>query len=561
MSILGIDLGTTNSACCVIQDGQPVQIKNRLGEFLTPSVVSVDDNNKLIVGATAKERLITHPAQSVALFKRIMGTNSVVSIGKHRYKAQELSSFILSSLKEDAEHQLGYKFEKAIISVPAYFNENQRLATKQAAQLAGLEVKRLINEPTAAAMAYGLNDKQQGTFIILDMGGGTFDVSILEYFNGVMEVHASAGDNYLGGEDIVDAMLVQVCKDSGIKQAELAPKDLAILTDKLEMLKCSIKPDTVEHLAFSFGQQQKKITLSYEWFLKIITPFLLRVKKPISQAMNDSNIYPNEIESVILVGGSTRLYAFRQLVAQLFGKLPLCNLNPDLVVSMGAGIQAGLVEKNAALDDIILTDVCPFTLGTEVVNEDGVPGYFLPIIERNTVVPVSIERSVYTVADNQTQLSIKIFQGEHRLVKNNVFLGNLDVNIPKAKAGVEGVTIRYSYDMNGLLDVDVTVIKSGKVFSKTIQNAPGMLNEQQLESAKAKLEKLKFHPRESEQVRQIMARAERIYQQLNGQMRADFGEYVNRFEAIVERQKAAEIERAIAEIKKTMDDVEDRSIF
>jgi len=543
MATIGIDLGTTNSAVSVWKDGKLVQVQNRVGEYLTPSVVGFDSEKNIVVGITAKERLLSYPKDTVAVFKRLMGAEHSVKIGKKSFTAPELSSLVIRSLKEDAEEFLNEEVKEAVISVPAYFNENQRAATKLAGELAGLKVRRLINEPTAAAMAYGLNERQSGTFIILDLGGGTFDVSILEYFDGVMEVHASSGDNNLGGEDFVDLMVNSFLKEHSIALSHLSTQEQHQIYMQMETLKKRIDQMDNKSLDVSIGKKIIKWTVTHAWFNQVVTPLLLRVKHPIQQALQDAEIHASEIDDIILVGGSTRLKVFKSTVTKIFGRLPSCNLDPDTVVSLGAGIQAGLVDKNQALDDIVLTDVCPYTLGTAVSNGNG-GSMFFPIIERNSVVPVSIERPVYTIRDDQVDITIKVYQGEHRLVERNVFLGSLQIKIPKNKAGEESILIRYSYDMNGLLEVDVTIVSTGKKYNKVIENAPGVLSSNELNKAREKLAKLKFHPREDEVNLNLIARAERLYSSSIGDKREHIGQMLNQFEAILNKQNQQEIAKA-----------------
>ncbi|QBG34934.1 molecular chaperone HscC [Litorilituus sediminis] len=561
MPVIGIDLGTTNSACCVWKGTDLVQIPNRLNNYLTPSVVTIDDNNNVIVGSTAKQRLISHPINTVAVFKRIMGTEHSLEIGGHSFTAPELSSFILRSLVEDAEAFLGESVTEAIISVPAYFNENQRYATKLAGELAGLTVRRLINEPTAAAMAYGLNDRQQGTFLILDMGGGTFDVSILEFFDGVMEVHASAGDNYLGGEDFVAAMFEQICIDNNFDKKRFSREERQQAFMKLETIKCNIDRDLAHRFQLAYKDETHDLAIEQDWFYRVITPLLRRVQQPIKQALQDANLHPNEIDDVILVGGSTKMQALRSMVSKLFGRIPSSKLDPDLVVSIGAGVQAGLVEKNEALDDIVLTDVCPFTLGTEVLDDFDNPGQMFPIIERNSIVPISVERDLYTSKDNQTAMRVDIYQGEHRQVDKNICLGEINVSVPKDKAGKQPVTVRYSYDMSGLLEVDVKVKSTGKTYNKVILNAPGALTDEQINRAKATLQKLKFHPRNSEKNRVLVARAERIYSSSLGYQREEISQLLSRFEHTLDSQNPREIQRAQVLFCEALDSFDSESWF
>ncbi|WP_445362117.1 Hsp70 family protein [Microbulbifer sp. ANSA003] len=555
MAIIGIDLGTTNSACGVLTDEGVKLIPNRLGEILTPSVVGLDDSGTLLVGKTAKERLINHSGTTVAAFKRLMGTDHKVSLGKQKFSATELSSLILRALKEDAETFLGEEVTEAVISVPAYFNDNQRHATKLAGELAGLKVERLINEPTSAAIAYGLHDKREGNFLILDLGGGTFDVSILEFFDGIMEVHASAGDNFLGGEDFVEAMIDDVLAEFDIKKEALSPRDLQNLYMQMESAKRRVSQQPEQKLELQLDGRSLQFQVTPEWFEKLSTPLLLRAKRPIERAMRDADLPLQKIDEVVLVGGSTRMAQFRSMVGRMFGRLPACHLDPDTVVAMGAAIQAGLKERNSALDDIVLTDVCPYTLGTGVINEDNpqLGAYFMPIIERNTVVPVSVVRRVWTALDNQTQLCVDVYQGENRLVKKNVYLGELTVPVPKKAKGEEAADIRYTYDMNGLLEVDVTVVSTGKNFNKLIEFTPGALTEVQKAEALEKLTKLKFHPREDEKNQAIIARGERLYESSLGEQREYIARLLASFDSVLERQNPTEITKARTEVGEILD--------
>jgi len=555
MAIIGIDLGTTNSACGILTEDGVKLIPNRLGEALTPSVVGLDDAGKLVVGKTAKERLINHSDTTVAAFKRLMGTDHKIKLGRQQFTATELSALVLRSLKEDAEAFLGEEVSEAVISVPAYFNDNQRQATKLAGELAGLKVERLINEPTAAAIAYGLHDKREGNFLVLDLGGGTFDVSILEFFDGIMEVHASAGDNYLGGEDFVEAMIDSVLEELQLKKSSLKPRELQNLYMQLETAKRRISQQAEQLLKLNLGGRELEWKATPEWFEKLSTPLLLRAKRPIERAMRDADLPPAKIDEVVLVGGSTRLALFRSMVGRMFGRLPSCHLDPDTVVAMGAAIQAGLKEKNSALDDIVLTDVCPYTLGTGIVNEDSpqLGNYFLPIIERNTVVPVSIVRSVCTARDDQDKVCIDIYQGENRLVKKNVYLGELTVPVPKKPRGEEVVEVRYSYDMNGLLEVDVIVVSTGKTFNKLVEFIPGALNTQDKVQALEKLAKLKFHPRKDEENRALLARGERLYEASLGEQRDYISKLLASFDRVLDKQNLVEIGKARAELVEIFD--------
>jgi len=562
MTIIGIDLGTTNSACGLWTDDGVTLIPNRLGEVLTPSVVGVDKNGEIIVGRTARQRLINHSDRTVAAFKRLMGTDHKVKLGKQTFTATELSSLVLRSLKEDAETFLGEPVTEAVISVPAYFNDNQRHATKLAAELAGLKVERLINEPTAAAIAYGLHEKQEGLFLILDLGGGTFDVSLLEFFDGIMEVHASAGDNFLGGEDFVDAMVDDVLREHRLSRDDLKPLTLQNLYLQMESAKRKLGPTDLV-LTLDLGEKTVEHVVTADWFARISTPLLLRAKHPIERAIRDAGLHPSKIDDVVLVGGSTRLAIFRSTVGKMFGRLPSCHLDPDTVVAMGAAIQAGLMMRDEALDDVVLTDVCPYTLGTGVINEDNprLGSYFMPIIERNCVVPVSIVKEICTAHDNQTELAIKVYQGENRLVEKNVYLGELSVQVPPAPRGEESVDVRYSYDMNGLLEVDVTVHSTGKNYNQLIEHTPGALSEADKQKALAKLSELKFHPRDGEDNRALLARGERLYESSLGDRRDYIADVMKQFERVLERQNPAEIAKMQKQVKDVLAQMESEDWF
>ncbi|WP_237058911.1 molecular chaperone HscC [Microbulbifer sediminum] len=555
MAVIGIDLGTTNSACGVLTDDGVTLIPNRLGELLTPSVVGLDESGELVVGRTARERLINHSDRTVAAFKRLMGTDHRIKLGRQLFNATELSAVVLRSLKEDAEAYLGEPVSEAVISVPAYFNDNQRHATKQAGELAGLRVERLINEPTAAAIAYGLHDRREGNFLILDMGGGTFDVSILEFFDGIMEVHASAGDNFLGGEDFVEAMIEGVLTEQGMGREALSARQLQNLYMQMETSKRRISQKPEQILELELGKQKLEWVVTADWFEKLSAPLLLRSKRPIERALRDAELPPQKIDEVVLVGGSTRLAQFRSLVGRMFGRLPSCHLDPDTVVAMGAAIQAGLKSRSAALEDIVLTDVCPYTLGTGVLNEDSPDqgDYFMPIIDRNTVVPTSVVRRVWTAHDNQAQVNVRVYQGENRLVNKNVYLGEMQIPVPKGAKGEESVDIRYSYDMNGLLEVDITVTSTGRTHHKLIEFAPGALSDEEIQRSREKLAKLKFHPREEEENRALIARGERLYESSLGDKREYLARMLGEFDRVLDSQNPAEIRKAQLHLREVLD--------
>lgn len=567
MSIVGIDLGTTNSLVTHFTDDGPELIPNALGAFLTPSAVGLSDKGAILVGQAAKDRLVTHPTLTQARFKRYMGTNWGQKLGKKHYRAEDLSALLLGSLKADAEAHLGHPITSAIISVPAYFNDVQRKATIAAGKIAGLKIERLINEPTAAALAYGLTDREaESTFLVVDLGGGTFDVSILEMFDGVMEVRASAGDAFLGGEDFTDAVTKQFAEDLGTKIQDMPAKSAALLRDLADQAKSRLSSE--HEVSLKFVDAKKKIhTLSItRQAFEIITEGLLKkLRQPIQRAIMDAGLRAENIDRIVMVGGATRMPIVRSLIARMFKTFPEHNLDPDHVIALGAAVQAGLVGRHEALDDIVMTDVCPFTLGTDIAMDLGngnyEAGHFQPIIERNTVIPVSRSVINSTIHPGQTQVEISIFQGESPRVVSNVFLGKVNVTIPRNKTESESFDIRFTYDVSGVLEVLVKVLSTGTISKLIIEGNPGALTSAEIEKRFKDLDKLKIHPRDETVNAAFMARLAKAYENHLGEERKHIQQMLAQFEAIMARQNKQEIAQAREEIEPILQTYENRNIF
>jgi len=555
--ILGIDLGTTNSACAVWEDGKPRLIPNAHGDLLTPSVVAIDDDGSILIGKTAKQRLVTNPIFTVAYFKRFMGVDQQILLGERKkFTASELSALVLRSLKADAEAELKCEIRHAVISVPAYFNDAQRQATRDAGELAGLVVNRLINEPTAAALAHGLSDEQDHRFIILDLGGGTFDVSILEYFDNVLEVHATAGDSALGGEDFNDALLRAFLKEIEVDESSLGMKIRQQLYARVETVKRQIGKNNNALLSFDLNGTKHEWQISEKAFTAATSKLLLRIRSPMERALRDANLDPSSVDDVVLVGGATRMSVFRSIVSKLFGRIPRTDADPDLTIVIGAAIQAALVAKDQSLEDVVLTDVCSFSMGIAVVNDmqpDHMTEVFMPIIERNNVVPISRVEPFTTVQDKQNEIEVRIFQGESRQPTNNLFLGKLRVAVPRKPAGEEQIQVRFSYDVNGLLEVDVTVDSTGRTYNKVIENRPGQLSDKEKSASLSRMNKLKVMPREQDEVRALTARAERLYSSLLGAERDELGYAMDQFERVLDRQDPQEIKRSSKEFTEVLE--------
>ena len=559
--LIGIDLGTTNSLAAVWRDGKAELVPNPLGEFLTPSVVSLSDNNEILTGRAARDRLISHPDLTAANFKRYMGTNKTLNLGDKQYRPEELSALILGALKRDIEEYLGEKITGAIVTVPAYFRDAQRKATRLAGEMAGLKVDRLLNEPTAAALAYGLQDlEREVQFLVFDLGGGTFDVSILELFDGVMEVRAGAGDNHLGGEDFLDVLLEHSLKNLKVNKEELGKKSLNSLRKRLELAKRKLTESEQTTIKINHKDTELEYVLSRATFRDLCAELLDRIRKPAERALRDADIRAADLEEVILVGGASRMPLIRELAAKMFGRLPAVSIQPDQAIALGAAVQAGLRMKDAALEEVVLTDVSPFTLGVEVAEETTpgniTPGIFLPIIERNTVIPCSRVHTVSTLNNWQTKLDVVVYQGESRRVIDNTRLGRFTVTVPRKRAGEESVNIRFTYDASGILEVEAEVLSQKKKFHLVIEENPGYLSDKEIEKILKKLSAMKIHPRDKDQNAAMLARAERMYEENLGEKRRLIGHFISLFESSLETQDPAKIEDSRQELKTRLDELE-----
>ncbi len=550
-ALLGIDLGTTNSLIAVWQDGQARLIPNALGDVLTPSVVSLDEDDTILVGKAARARLTTHPDRTAAAFKRFMGSDKQVQLGTRQFSPEELSALVLGSLKQDAEAFLGHPVSEAVISVPAYFSDEQRKRTLFAAELAGLSVTRLINEPTAAAMAYGLHEQKFERTLIFDLGGGTFDVTVLEYALPLIEVHASTGDNFLGGEDFTAALLQACLKHWQLAPAMVDAQSMASLGDALEQLKCKLA-EGVQQLSWRYGDKTLEWSLDEAAAVKIWEPLLARLRAPIEQALRDARLKPRDLDSLVLVGGATRMPAVQQMVATLFGRLPYRHLDPDTIVALGAATQAACKARDGAVEELILTDVCPYTLGIATMRGEDIKGAFSPIIERNTIIPTSRVERYYTTQPKQTVLRIAVYQGERPWVCDNILIEAFDVTLTPTEH-IQELDVRFSYDINGLLEVDVTLLETGERHSHSIDRSPTGLDEQARRDSHNRLSTLKVHPRDALPNRTLLARLERAWMQSLGAQREHIAEWMHNFTRVLGGQQPAEIASHRSELNKALD--------
>ncbi len=566
MAIIGIDLGTTNSLAAVWQDYGPVIIPNALEKNLTPSVVSILEDGTLLTGQAAKERLISDPNNTANVFKRTMGQRYFYELGGRGYSSTELSAMILKSLKRDAEKFLGQEVTEAVISVPAYFNQNQRKATKEAGKLAGLKVERLVSEPTAAALCYGVNaNPDMKNAIVLDLGGGTFDVSVLEFFEGVIDVKAVSGDNRLGGEDFTKSIAAWFLYENNLGE-DLSQEEVALISKKAEQVKYAVSD--LEHpisaaMTVNIKDVEYSKTLTPEIFSVLTKDLMERFKVPIKKAIRDAGLTVSEIDSVILMGGATRMKCVRDFAERVFGDRVITSYNPDETVALGAAILGALKDHNKDLRETVLTDICPFTLSTDVL-KPGINPFTEeaetvcdPIIERNSPVPISVVKRYYTAYLGQRQTEVSVYQGESLNPKENLFLGKLTCEVPVNTKSHECIDIRYTYDINGLLEVEVSVPSDGTKKSMVINQNNNDLSDVEIEEARKKMESLKILPWEDEENIAILERANRLYEETSGTQREYIAKLIVEFQSVLARQHPTEIVELKQKMLSVFDSFED----
>ncbi|UOQ83601.1 Hsp70 family protein [Gracilibacillus salinarum] len=498
--IVGIDLGTTNSAVAHIHQGKPEIIPAKDGSEIVPSVVLIDPNQNVIVGEDARAALIGMPDRTKATVKREMGETASIPISGKNYLPEEVSAMILQSLKEQVDERLGEGEKEAVITVPAYFTDEQRKATKKAGELAGFIVERIINEPTAAALAYGLQNLEENRHILVyDLGGGTFDVSVVEMMDGILEVKASTGNSKLGGEDF-DWLLVEWLAEAMLSEHGVDPRQdvrgKALLKEEAEKIKKQLSAEEQVDIAIPVVvmKNEKPLglykTITRDSFVTLISPLLDETMAKVEDVLTDAELAADGIDNVLLVGGSTRIPKVHALIEDYFQQSPQSNIDPDLTVAYGAAVQGGL--KSGALSDsgMIVTDVAPFSMGIAVIEDvmDELLSY-KAIIPRNTTIPVTRSESFCTVVDHQTEVHIQIFQGEHELARDNHFLNEFVLKgLPASPAGAEAVEVTFRYNLNGILEVTAASVSTGESMTVTLQDAMDRSSEEALQQSKEKVE-------------------------------------------------------------------------
>jgi len=556
MAIIGIDLGTTNSLACVYRDGRAELIPNELGEYKTSSAVSVLQDGTVLVGAAAKERLVSHPESTAASFKVWMGTQKTLTLGTRRFKPEELSAFVLRQLLEDARRYLDEPVEEAVISVPAYFNDDQRCATKLAAQLAGLTVKRLINEPSAAALFHHYSTQSgDSQMMIVDFGGGTLDVSIVDCFENIIEITAIAGDNRLGGDDIDKAIAAHFCKENGLVEECLEPSLRASLYRQAETAKIALSSAPAAAISIQEGEAQYSLLLTSPLLRQLCEPVFQRVRGVISKAMKDRG-RAARIDDVILVGGSAQLTVFGDFLEELFGRRPQVAAKPDEIVALGVGLCAGIKERAEDLQDLVMTDVCPFSLGVATYSHRGdKTPHMATLIQRSSMLPASHQGSFVTMYDNQRALRFEIYQGEGYFASENLKLGEVEVQVPPGPAGSQSAVVTFTYDIDGILHVSAKS-SGGDYRERLILNPNLHLSEAEQKRAMERIQEIQLAAQGSQKEQLLLERALRLYEQTMGSRRERVGGLITFWKNLMDQGDLISRERSFGQVQQALDALE-----
>lgn len=618
MAVLGIDLGTTNSLAAVWEDGTVRLVADGQGQVLFPSVVSFVGEDKLVVGAEAKKRILTHREDTVCSFKRYMGTDKIYYLGNRAYTPMELSAMVLERIRRNAEYFLGEEIEEAVITVPAYFNDKQRNDTKKAAKIAGLKVERLVNEPSAAALAYRMErGEEDATLLVFDFGGGTLDLSYVECFDNIIEIVAVAGDNYLGGDDIDRLVAEYFCRENGLVLPEMPENDIrgrkvngnaffgevsrtkmgnsavsgeqrgqetrnsvfpdgardmrggvgsggiqlsiaeyAALISCAEAAKCRLEQDGMVEMSVDAGGKEYHAKLTGDILFEICMPLFAKIKKLFLHLLKDAGAHVSDLTDLVMVGGSSRLGVVKRFLRELLGKEPVVLGETDKVVAMGAGVYAGIRMRKEDIRDLLLTDVCPFTLGVEVWRVGGdTQNALLPMIERNSTLPASTHEHLVTVHDYQSEIRVGIYQGEEYYAKDNLFLGEVTIPVYPKPAGQEGVDVYFTYDINGILYVEV--VNSQNVREHILLSGQE-LSREELERYQQEMKQLMLPPIMREENQELLAKLTEYYENSVGIRREQIGWLINWFVGGLESKRLHAVKRAVETVKNQLADWKER---
>jgi molecular chaperone HscC len=550
--IVGIDLGTTNSAIGVLEGDKVRLFPNPLDELLTPSAVAVDPKtNSLVVGRTARDLIAVRPTHGALRFKLDMGTDRTFTLGERKLTAIELSAHVLDALRGDAERALGRTVSRCVITVPAYFDDAQRHATREAGALAGLVVERIVNEPTAAAIAYGLHKRNEETlFAVVDLGGGTFDVCVMELFDGVLQVKGVAGESRLGGEDFTEMLADHMADRAGLTPPLRDSRTWALLFRRAELAKRSLArwPETDAMVSAEItGGQPRELRLIATEVEALWRPLIDRLLPPLRGALRGAGIKSDQLAEVVLVGGATRMPCVGRAVQQVLGHEPRHHADPDLLVAEGAAIQAAMLGESSAVGDMVVTDVASHSLGVDTSRKIGnrqVDGYFQPIIHRNTVIPTSRREVFSTINDDQREVVFGVYEGEARRVADNRKIGELTVKgIPRGPAP-KAVEVRFTYDQNGMLEVEAEVCETKKRYAQVFHRSGKTITGAELEQARTRLRSLRADPMDRPRFRDVHARAKALWQEAEPVEREVLGVLIDELDAAIEGRNPQEIERA-----------------
>lgn len=530
MTLIGIDLGTTTSLCCVYRNNRVELIPNALGTFVTPSVVCVMED-EILVGESAKQALITHPENTVRSFKKDMGTKKRYFLNRQWFTPEECSSFIIKSLVEDAKRYLNEEIEEVIISVPAYFHDEQRVATKKAAQLAGVKVSRLINEPSAAALASYFDTNREQLFCVFDFGGGTLDISLVDCFENVVEIQSVAGDNHLGGDNFHDIMVKSFLKEHNL---QVNDKQKAILYKEAENCKIQLSNQQEAKMKLYIDQERYESVYTNQRLLKESGTIFGRIKEVLSNCLVGGKVNASQIDQVILAGGSSKMPIVSRFIQHLFHQEPYTVKHCERLIVEGLGYVCGVKMREKEIKDYVLSDICPFSLGIAIINHTDIDNsYFSPIIHRNTVLPCSRVHRFCTVRDQQEVIKIECYQGESLYVKDNLKLADIDVKVPSNEKGKETIDVRFTYDINGILEVDIEVNSTGEHSTKIVSQT---MSEEELKKRLDELEKLKIHPKEDEQNQIVLRQLMSLYEQTGKEEKERIKEAIEYFEYVLNEQ-------------------------
>lgn len=563
MAIAGIDLGTTNSLISIYKDGHCVLIPNQFHKTLTPSVVSADENGEILVGQIAREHLITHPERTVFSFKRLMGQKEGCQLGGKTYLPEELSAFVIRQLLKDAEAYLGEPVEEVVISVPAYFTDEQRVATKRAGALAGVKAERIINEPSAAALAARMeNGIEDAVFLVFDFGGGTLDVSVVDSFENVIEILAVSGDNHLGGDDFQEILMQDFCSEHHLAQDKLGEQKTALLRKQALQCKHTLTVQEEAEMVLTVGKEEYRSSYTNQKLLDISGSLFIKIQEVLRRAVLDSNYGIGDISQVIMVGGSSKMPVVQGFLEHLFGFQPLTDVHCDETVARGCALAAAMKERRDEMKELLLTDICPFSIGTDILNKQNPQEpLFEPVIERNSTLPCSKKSTFYTSRDYQGTVKFNIYQGDSYYAKDNRKLSELKLSVPLKKQGEVAIEVRFTYDINGILQVEAFVPLTNRRVQKEIINKDSYMSEEQIQKRIKELEKLKVDPAEQAENKMLLARGERLFVECTNERREYLRRSLESFQYTLAHASKRQIKDARQQLKEALDALETADPF